>query len=269
MASTRAIEVTPSSRFTEPWRRRLSTVESASPYAALGLAAGATVLVLGAHPDDETVGLGATIAWLTRRGITVHVMSMTSGAAALDHVAHVVDVGQHGQAGLLAGLAARRRAELGAACRELGVSAYDVLELPDGGLRGHVPRMTDLIESRLLAAPVMQLLTVWWEDPHPDHQAVGQAARAAATRAGLPVHGFAIWAPHWTDPATAPLDDTHLRLMATDEPSRRRRAAAIRCYQSQTVALTPGLRPILPAAVVDWQHEIVMTPTGHSTDRAG
>ena len=39
-----------------------------------------TVLVIGAHPDDEVLGCGGTIAWHVNRGDTVHVALMGEGA---------------------------------------------------------------------------------------------------------------------------------------------------------------------------------------------
>ncbi len=40
------------------------------------------VLVIAAHPDDETYGMGGTIAWHVRRGDNVTVLIMTDGVTA-------------------------------------------------------------------------------------------------------------------------------------------------------------------------------------------
>lgn len=249
MSTGVASQVTPASRFAGAWGSRLSRLRPVPPADLMGLAPGDTVLVVGAHPDDETIGVGATIASLAADGTVVQVLSMSAGEAALDHVDVVVE-----------GLGAQRRDEFASACRELGVSAYDVLDLPDGRLLEHVDQMTDRIEHRLRAAALTHLLTVWWDDPHPDHQAVGRAAVTAAARVGTPICGFPIWALHWTDPSSPATTDRHPRLIGYDMSARERRDAAMRCYRTQTEPLGLALAPILPSEVVDCPHEVLVTP---------
>jgi len=48
----------------------------------LDLAGCPGLLVVAPHPDDETLGLGATMATLTARGIGVEVVSVSDGGAA-------------------------------------------------------------------------------------------------------------------------------------------------------------------------------------------
>lgn len=43
---------------------------------------GGEVLVVVAHPDDETLGAGGTIARLSRHGLPIHCISMTNGTGA-------------------------------------------------------------------------------------------------------------------------------------------------------------------------------------------
>ena len=40
-----------------------------------------SVLVLAAHPDDEILGAGATLALHARRGASVHAVVLTEGAS--------------------------------------------------------------------------------------------------------------------------------------------------------------------------------------------
>ena len=101
----------------------LADVGRNNPLTGLDVAPGDRVLFVGAHPDDETYGAGATLAALARLGVSTHVVSLSSGEAAFDHVGVAVpDLGE------------RRRAEFDAACGELGVVTSSVLDLPDGGL---------------------------------------------------------------------------------------------------------------------------------------
>lgn len=48
---------------------------------AFGLTSGQQVLVVAAHPDDETLGCGGTIARLVAHGVRVHVLAVTVRAA--------------------------------------------------------------------------------------------------------------------------------------------------------------------------------------------
>ncbi|MGZ6779660.1 MAG: PIG-L deacetylase family protein, partial [Mycobacterium sp.] len=41
--------------------------------------------LVAAHPDDETLGFGATAARLAERGVTVQVVAVTDGEAAYPH----------------------------------------------------------------------------------------------------------------------------------------------------------------------------------------
>lgn len=58
------------------------------------------VLVIGAHPDDEVLGCGGTIAWHVARGDKVHVAIMGEGATArhaTDDPAHNAEIERLGE----------------------------------------------------------------------------------------------------------------------------------------------------------------------------
>src|SRR4051794_21746164 len=120
------LEVTPPSRHVASWLSASSHWDVRTPADALSVSTGDAVLVLVAHPDDETVGVGAALADLVTCGIELHVVAMTSGEQALGHL------GRHP-----AGLAERRRQEFRSACSVLGVSTSQVLSFPDGHLANH------------------------------------------------------------------------------------------------------------------------------------
>jgi LmbE family N-acetylglucosaminyl deacetylase len=76
-----------------------------------------TTLVIGAHPDDEVLGVGGTIAKLAAAGEIVHVLIVTDGSSTQypgDHVKR-----------------AHKKVELEACCRTLGVSEVVHGALPD------------------------------------------------------------------------------------------------------------------------------------------
>ena len=86
----------------------------------------ARVLVLSAHPDDETLGIGGLVADLADAGATVTVLVATDGERS-----HPLQGNQ-----ARAALAARRRREVQRAVRVLAPTARTThLGLPDGGAR--------------------------------------------------------------------------------------------------------------------------------------
>jgi LmbE family N-acetylglucosaminyl deacetylase len=146
-----------------------------------------TVLVVIAHPDDESFGLGAIIHEMTRAGATVHVLCLTHGEAST--------LNETG-----ANLHAARCEELAAAGSELGVSSVDLLDYPDGQL--------DTVPASELAKRVMTAIRQHMPDGllvfdetgvtgHPDHRAATAAALEAALEAALP-RGLPVLA--WTLP---------------------------------------------------------------------
>lgn len=140
------------------------------------LPAWSRVLVVVAHPDDESFGLGAIIDAFTGQGTAVDVLCFTQGEAST--------------LGASPGLAGIRAKELHAAAQELGADSTVLLNLPDGGLADH-----DAHDLRLRAVTLAQhteadaLLTFDLSGitGHPDHIAASQAAVDAADELDLPV----------------------------------------------------------------------------------
>lgn len=101
----------------------------------LGSASGAELIAVGAHPDDETLGLGRLIhTWARRQGPVTAVVA-TAGEACVDHVAPRP-----------AGLVERRLAEWEAATAVLGVSDRMALGLVDGQLAATEARLSEALE---------------------------------------------------------------------------------------------------------------------------
>jgi LmbE family N-acetylglucosaminyl deacetylase len=86
-----------------------------------------TMLVCLAHPDDETFGMGCTLAKYARRGIQVHLVCATRG-----------DVGEVDQEYLQGyqSVADRREAELRCAASALGLAGVHFLDYRDSGMLG-------------------------------------------------------------------------------------------------------------------------------------
>ena len=202
--------VTPGSSFGEAWRRRLDASPHEAAATAFRVSPGDALVVVVAHPDDETLAMGAALARLGRDGVLVHVLVGSRGEAALDHVGVEAP-----------GLAERRCAELRTATRALGVASTEVLGLPDGSLGSHGDAVRDAAESAGRAHGAAMVATLWREDPHPDHRAVSAARwfRCAATRRRGGPSGR-------RSPATAP--------RRSRSPRASRRCCPRRCSRSPT-----------------------------------
>lgn len=151
------------------------------------------VLIVFAHPDDESYGPGATLAGLAARGAHLSLLTFTHG----EHSTLGVD----GLAGPTE-LAEIRARELRGAARELGIAEVRLHRYPDGGL-AETPRAE--LEGLLLAAldELEPALVVTFGtggiSGHPDHITASQVAVSAVRtwsnrrdRPPSPVYGWAM-----------------------------------------------------------------------------
>lgn len=242
MAVPHPVIVTPDPQHGAAWSLRLLDTPPVLPSDAVDLHAGQVLLVLVAHPDDETLALGATLADLVASGVRVHVVALTSGEAALDHVGEEVP-----------DLAARRRDELDRAGSALGVSGCTALDLPDSRLAEHREDVEAAVREAVERHRPDRVVTLWREDPHPDHRAVSEAVHAVCDPGT--VDEFLLWTVHWTDPGAVPQP---VAPVATGAAARGARQAALREYRTQVAPLLPHLAPVLPPAVVAWPYECVV-----------
>jgi LmbE family N-acetylglucosaminyl deacetylase len=192
-----------------------------------------SAVILAAHPDDEVLGAGGLIAALAAAGARLRLVAVTDGEAS--HPGHPAP----GE------LARRRTAETAAALRVLGAGSTEVIRLglPDTGLA----RREAALAARLpvLAHGFDVCLAPWEHDAHPDHEAVGRAAR----HAGLPLLFYPVWMWHWSFPGDqgVPWDQAVQVPLAADIAASKR--LAIRCFHSQ---LSPrdGQGPVLPPETI-------------------
>jgi N-acetylglucosamine malate deacetylase 2 len=191
------------------------------------------VLVVIAHPDDESFGLGAVIGRLAEAGAGVHIVCYTHGGASTLNQTQ-------------ADLHRARETELRRAAAELGAADVMLLDYPDGGLAdipaaelvGHVT--TGVARAHPSGVLVFDDTGV---TGHPDHRAATGAAVLAGRRAGLPVLA-------WTLPAAVaarlsaetgqgfagqPPDRIDLRVHVSRE--QQRRAALLHASQISPAAV--------------------------------
>lgn len=150
----------------------------------MGSAHQRTVLVVVAHPDDESFGCGALIASAARSGAWVVVCCASRGELGEDAS------GRHPSR---AALGAAREDELRAAGAILGVAEVEVLGLADSGWSGDPEPGSIMAEPDRLACgideaisrhrpQIVVTLDPTGSDGHRDHAAVGQAATEAFGR---------------------------------------------------------------------------------------
>jgi len=129
------------------------------------------IIVFGAHPDDAEFRAGGTAALWARAGHQVKFVSLTNG-----------DIGHWRMAG--GPLAIRRKAEVAAAARKLGVVA-EVLDIHDGELEPTLEnRRTVARLIRDWRADVVISHRPW--DYHPDHRYAGVLVQDAAFMVTVP-----------------------------------------------------------------------------------
>jgi LmbE family N-acetylglucosaminyl deacetylase len=138
-------------------------------------------LVLAPHPDDETLGVGATIMRKVRAGTPVHLVVATDGSKS--------PPGDPGE------VTALRSAELRAACAVLGLTEADVTRLGfvDAELVGNEEALAGAIAEVVTLRQPVEVLVTGEDDPHEDHAVLGAAARRALTGTGVRMLTYPIW----------------------------------------------------------------------------
>lgn len=199
------------------------------------------LVVVAPHPDDETLGLGATIAQLVASGTDVRVVSVSDGGAARPGASPSERLR----------LEATRKHELRRATGVLGISAPISLGLPDGRLADHEGVLADTLVNILDdVAPGTWCAATWRGDGHPDHEAVGRAAADACARTGATLLEYPVWMWHWASPGDpeVPWDRAYSAPLPAWALSRKRLAA--HCFRSQLEAGTADSPPTLPTFVL-------------------
>lgn len=141
-----------------------------------------SALVVVAHPDDESFGLGAVLATFAEAGARVSVLCFTRGEASTLH-------------GVAGDLTALRTEELAAAAAALGLDDVSLLAYPDG----HLPDvdLDELAAHVVTAAREVEADGIIGFDltgvtGHPDHAHATAAAVHAAGTIDLPVLGWTV-----------------------------------------------------------------------------
>ena len=157
----------------------MPSVDSPIPFEATELTA-ARILVLAAHPDDETLGAGGTLARNAGQAEAIRVWIATDGT------------GQEGVAPETAGAyGTKRREEAGRAAAALGLEPPRFGGLGDRTLSGEGWRALDAsIRAELEEFRPDLVLCPSPAELHPDHRALARALfeQVASSRVGDPDH---------------------------------------------------------------------------------
>jgi LmbE family N-acetylglucosaminyl deacetylase len=199
------------------------------------------LILVGPHPDDETLGFGATAASLRARGVDVKVVSVSDGGGAYPGLSRMERVW----------LERDRRAELCRATEHLGLSRPICLGLPDGELAAYEVHLTGVLSELLTAGPRgVWCAATWRGDGHPDHEAVGRAAAAATRQSEATLLEYPVWMWHWAQPDDQDVPWQRMVRMPVDPAARARKREAAKVFQSQLTAFGPEFEPVVPPSVV-------------------
>ena len=206
----------------------------------LDISACSEIVVVAPHPDDETLGFGATATMLSELGVRVLAVSVTDGGAS--HPSQSLSQRHH--------LEQVRRSELHRAVGILGLPTPVSLGLPDGELVAHEDRLGDLLTEILATRPPGTWCAATWRgDGHPDHEAVGRAAAAATRRTRVELIEYPVWMWHWAKPGdpAVPWDRAHAVPLTSAAIDRKSRAA--QCFRTQFEPSAAG-PPVLSPSVL-------------------
>ena len=131
-----------------------------------------------AHPDDESLGTGGTLAKYAAEGVDTYLVTATRG-----------ERGRFGDNGVRPAaevVASTREAELLAAAKELGIREVEFLGYPDGGLDAVDPAAAQEAIARHLRRVKPHVVITFGPEGaygHPDHIAISQLTTAAIVQA--------------------------------------------------------------------------------------
>lgn len=149
-----------------------------------------TILVVLAHPDDESFGMGGTIAYYASKGVDVHLVCATRGEAG---TVDAVFLKTHKT------IAKLREAELLCAANALGLKSVSFLNYRDSGMAGSkdnknakslfrapVDKVAEKVVAHIRRLKPQVVLTFDEKGGyhHPDHIAVNKATVRAFQAAG-------------------------------------------------------------------------------------
>lgn len=188
------------------------------------------LVVLAAHPDDETLGAGGLIESAGRDGARISIVVATDGEGS--HPASPTHTPWQ--------LSRIRRREMRKAIDHLAPDAtIHHCEIADGRLRDHVEDAAACVVKLIEEAGVSATIASPWSgDGHPDHRAAAEAARSAAAKTGSTLLEYPIWMWHWGRPDDDSLPWSDMVALDLDSDTRMAKSSALIEHVSQTAPLS-------------------------------
>lgn len=188
-----------------------------------------SILILAAHPDDEVLGCGGTIAKLADEGALVHVAFLADGvfSRAGEHAAQYLEL-------------TARRVAAQKACEMLGVNSVSFGDLPDNRM-DTIPllEITQTVEALIAKHQPRIIFTHHAGDVNIDHRRLHEAVvTACRPQHGHPVKTLLCFevpsSTEWQFPGSAPAftPNWFVDISATLE----RKLAALEAYSAELCA---------------------------------
>jgi LmbE family N-acetylglucosaminyl deacetylase len=210
-------------------------------FPALDLDECPALIVVAPHPDDETLGFGATASTLHARGVDVRIVSVSDGGGAIPGLSPLERTW----------LERDRRKELHRATQLLNLRDPICLGLPDGELAAHEDEVTAALVDLVAAGPAGTWVAATWRgDGHPDHEAVGRAAAAAVERTSSTLLEFPVWMWHWARPDDPDVPWHRMSMSPVERGAMARKRRASTAFESQYSPYEQGVDAILPPFVI-------------------
>ncbi|MBU1564936.1 MAG: PIG-L family deacetylase [Proteobacteria bacterium] len=129
-----------------------------------------SVLVVAAHPDDEVLGCGGTIARMSREGRKVHILFVADGESSRSTESNGKNIQKLDD----------RLSDAKRACQILGCASVHSEQLPDNRLDGvELLRIVQIIERHIERYKPSTVFTHCFGDVNVDHKIVHEAVLAA------------------------------------------------------------------------------------------
>lgn len=195
------------------------------------------MLCVFAHPDDECLGPGGTIAHYAHNGVDVHILMFTCGEAGSIGVSSELPEDE---------LCRLRVQELARSCDALGVKSHRIVGAPDKAVAS-IPfdRGVAEVQKELEAIRPQVVLTFHHGgvSGHPDHIAVAGFLDAAVDRVtaagGGPVRYYQWGIPRklvslYDRPNLVPMEEDEIAaVIDIPDDAMDRKIAAIECHETQ------------------------------------
>ncbi|MCY0904518.1 bifunctional PIG-L family deacetylase/class I SAM-dependent methyltransferase [Arthrobacter sp. H14-L1] len=238
----------------------------ATPELSLYLRRFSKLVLVSAHPDDETLAAAGLLQRAARHGLTIQLLLATDGEASHPE-SSTHTPGQ---------LAAVRGAELDHAMGMLAPAAkIRRLGIPDGRIADSRELLKQAILAECAAAPdpagadapetgaeheaeraaehgQTLIVAPWRADGHTDHDAAGEAAAAAAAESGSTLLEYPVWLWHWGTPDSSRVPWSSMRRLTLAAADMAGKERAITCHYSQNSPLSdlPGDETLLCAEMI-------------------